>query len=154
MIPLHLLARFSPAKLVFLTPLYFGIAHIHHFYEFKIKHPNTPLLRALLRPLFQFAYTSIFGWFAAFVFLRTASIVAIVVVHMFCNSMGFPRLWGRVEAGELEPPASRERGSIATGELNIAWTIAYYVLLFAGAGLFYQNIWTLTESTNGLVSFK
>ena len=44
-----------------------------------------------MQVLFQFAFTTIFGWYATFVFLRTGHLSAAVVVHAFCNGMGFPR---------------------------------------------------------------
>src|ERR1700760_1304094 len=84
-IPLHLLARVSPKTVVFATPLYFGIAHIHHYYEFRLTHPHTPALPAVLRSLFQFTYTSLFGFFAAFVFLRNRNLLALILAHSFCN---------------------------------------------------------------------
>ena len=39
---------------------------------------------------------------------------------------------------------------VADGELNIGWTIAYYVLLVAGAVAFGKNLWVLTESSGKL----
>lgn len=104
-IPLHILAKISPERMVFLTPLYFGIAHVHHFYEYRLTHPHTPLLPALLRVVIQFAYTSLFGFYATFIFLRTGSLPAVVLAHSFCNLCGLPRVWGRVEAGiPIGPP--------------------------------------------------
>lgn len=167
-IAVHLLAKVSPSKLVFLTPLYFGIAHVHHFYEFTLTHPNAPLPAVLFRTLFQFTYTSLFGFFAAFVYLRTGSIYACIITHSFCNSMGLPRFWGRVEAPVLIGPqdvARREavgasgridNGSAQVGDglLGLHWTVAYYVLLVLGAWLFYRNLWSLTESSNALVEFN
>jgi prenyl protein peptidase len=38
-------------------------------------------------------------------------------------------------------------------ELGTAWTLAYYLLLFAGAYGFYQGLWRLTDSSNALASF-
>jgi prenyl protein peptidase len=159
-IPLHILAHMSPTRIVFLTPLYFGIAHIHHFYEFVLTHPELPLLPAILRTLFQFAYTSLFGFFASFVYLRTGSLYAVIAAHMFCNWMGLPRLWGRVrvESGqpigppkpkkEDEEPSQSENSpkSVQPKEQTISWTVIYYVLLFAGAFGFWKGLWSLTES--------
>ncbi|KAI9850129.1 MAG: hypothetical protein M1838_006064 [Thelocarpon superellum] len=173
-IPPHILAKTPPDRMVFLTPLYFGIAHVHHFYEYKLTHPHTPLLPALLRVVIQFAYTSVFGFFASFVFLRTGSLPAVVLVHSFCNLCGLPRLWGRVEAGVPIGPPLRERDNdkvdrreggsnssgieaklrVGNGSLGIGWTIAYYLLLFAGAIGFWKTLWTLTESETQLVSFS
>ncbi|EMC96724.1 hypothetical protein BAUCODRAFT_148289 [Baudoinia panamericana UAMH 10762] len=100
----HLLAKVSPTRIVFLTPLIFGLAHLHHLVEFL--QSRTPEGRRLpsgsvwisgiVRSLFQFTYTSLFGFFAAFVLLRTGNLWAAIVAHTFCNWMGLPRLWGRV----------------------------------------------------------
>lgn len=160
-IPLHILAQDSRSKLVFVTPLYFGIAHIHHCYEFKLTHPEVPLLPTLLRTLFQFGYTSVFGFYAAFVFLRTGNLPAVILAHSFCNWMGLPRFWGRVEVSTaIGPEAITSKGGAATpnlgvhcsdGRLHVAWTLVYYILLVAGAFAFYTNIWTLTASSNALI---
>ena len=161
MIPLHLLAHVSPAHTVFIAPLYFGIAHVHHFYEFRLTHPDTPAWAALLRSIVQFGYTTIFGWYATFVYRGTGSLLAVIFIHSFRNWCGLPRFWGRVEAGEpLGPPITRGKedshGSsamVGDGELNIGWTIAYYLLLVVGAVAFAQCLWPLTESYHALASF-
>lgn len=161
-VPLHLLAHVSPGKVVFIAPLYFGIAHVHHFYEFRLTHPDTPILAALLRSLFQFGYTTVFGWYATFIYLRTGSLITVILVHSFCNWCGLPRFWGRVEAGEPLGPPVNTRGkedsdgdslSVGDGQLGVAWTVAYYVLLLVGAVSFAWCLWPLTNSYYGLVSF-
>ena len=38
-------------------------------------------------------------------------------------------------------------------ETSIPWTVVYYVLLVAGAVLFWTNLWALTQSRNALVAF-
>lgn len=155
------------ARIVFVAPLYFGIAHIHHFYEFTLTHPHASLLGALLRSLFQFAYTTLFGWYATFVYLRTGSLAAVILVHSFCNWCGLPRLWGRLEpvprSPLVLPPATaaavrgKEDGDLSGGgsaTLGIGWTIAYYLLLVAGAVGFWHQLWPLTQSSHALVSFS
>ena len=93
-------------------------------------------------------------------------------MHSFCNWCGLPRLWGRVEAGEVRGPPVPVRGSGGRGkddendgvvdsvqvvsaaeELAVIWTVAYYILLFGGAYGFAKGLWTLTEASNALVSF-
>ncbi|KAF1961066.1 CaaX prenyl protein-like proteinase Rce1 [Byssothecium circinans] len=154
-IPLHVLARFSGMQIIFLTPLYFGIAHIHHLYEFHLTHPQTPLVLAILRSLFQFTYTSLFGFFAAFVFVRTGNVYTAILAHTFCNWMGLPRFYGRVgvEPGEpIGPPSAGKKDgepSHLQGK-GIAWTIAYYVILVAGAIGFYRQLIPLTDSSYAL----
>lgn len=161
-VPLHLLAHVSPGRIVFTAPLYFGIAHVHHFYEFRLTHPDTSIMAAVLRSVFQFGYTTVFGWYATFLYLRTGSLIAVILVHSFCNWCGLPRFWGRVEAGEpLGPPVTRGKedsngGSVTVGdgELHIGWTIAYYLLLLLGTLTFAQCLWPLSESYHALASFS
>lgn len=157
-IPLHMLAHFSGKQVVFLTPLYFGIAHLHHFYEFRIGHPEVPLAMAVLRSLFQFTYTSLFGFFAAFVYIRTGNVYTCMLAHTFCNWMGLPRFYGRVgvEAGvPVGPPGvgkkdDEDRNPSALQGTSTMWTIAYYVILVAGAHGFYSLLFPLTESSHAL----
>lgn len=40
---------------------------------------------------FQFTYTSIFGFYCSYLFLRTGSIFPPITAHMFCNVMGVPQ---------------------------------------------------------------
>ena len=157
LVSLHLLTTLSATRVILLTPLYFGIAHIHHFYEFKLTHLHTPLLPALLRSLIQFAYTTVFGWYATFVFLRTGNVVAVILVHTFCNWCGLPRLWGRVEPRVAigGPSATRGKEDNRTEQgkgrkTTWFWSIAYYLLLVAGAVGFQHCLWSLTESPRAL----
>lgn len=137
-----LLAQTSVTKTVFLSPVIFGLAHLHHFYEFRISHPHVPVSTSVLRSLLQLTYTSLFGAYATFLFLRTGSLLAITVVHAFCNCMGFPRFWGRVDAEIGESNGKRP---------SILWSVVYYVLLFVGAWLWWVNLGPLTKSANELV---
>lgn len=160
-IPLHLLAKASPGRIVFLAPLYFGIAHVHHFYEFRLTHPGTPVAAALLRSIFQFGYTTVFGWYATFLYLRTGSLLAIIIVHSFCNYCGLPRLWGRLEIPVYVGPGSLRgkedadprSASVTLSKSGNVLTVTYYALLIAGAITFYFQFWPLTESHRALASF-
>ncbi|KAI9882498.1 MAG: hypothetical protein M1823_005758 [Watsoniomyces obsoletus] len=171
-VPLHLLVPgITPGQIVFRTPLYFGIAHVHHFYEFTLTHPHLSIIPGLIRSLVQFGYTSIFGFFATFLFLRTGSLPAAILVHSFCNWSGLPRFWGRVEPGEpLGPPvttsiASQHRADDDQEETDrmqvgthdhhntLIWTLAYYIILVAGAAAFWKLLGPLTESENALIPF-
>ena len=164
LLSLHLLIRppSSHSILIFVTPLYFGIAHMHHFYEYTLTHPFTPLPPALLRSIIQFGYTTVFGWYAAFLFLRTGSLWGVVLVHSFCNWMGLPRVWGKVggvaiEGGIVGGPVrgkedndGRYQGANMAG---LAWTVAYYITLIAGAVAWWKALWILSESKRELMKF-
>ncbi|XP_020798092.1 CAAX prenyl protease 2 [Drosophila serrata] len=103
MMPL-ILQSFSPMVAVFITPLFFGVAHLHHIAERLSL--GVELSTALLIGLFQFTYTTLFGFYSAYLFARTGHLVAPFLVHAFCNHMGLPDiqdlwqqdLWRRVLA--------------------------------------------------------
>lgn len=185
-IPLFLLAKTSPKRIVFLTPLVFGLAHLHHLFSFLQSRtpsgqrfpPAGVWLHGIVASTFQFTYTSIFGFFAAFVFLRTGNLWAVIMAHTFCNWMGVPRLWGRLgqyhAPRQMAPlksekddsrPASRDGVTEVNGgvsgvqavqveeNLGISWTVAYYLLIFVGAYAFYKLLFPLTVSINALAKF-
>uniref|UniRef100_A0A182N5J1 CAAX prenyl protease 2 n=1 Tax=Anopheles dirus TaxID=7168 RepID=A0A182N5J1_9DIPT len=87
MLPL-LLQTFRPAIAMLITPLLFGLAHLHHIKE-RLQN-GRPLREVLIVSFFQFFYTTIFGIYSAHLFVRSGHFVAPFVVHAFCNHMGFP----------------------------------------------------------------
>jgi prenyl protein peptidase len=76
------------------TPLFFGVAHAHHFVELRRRTGRTSA--ALLAVTCQFTYTTLFGWFAAFAFMRTGHLAGPIASHAFCNVMGLPDVVGAV----------------------------------------------------------
>ncbi|KAI5280602.1 hypothetical protein KEM54_003613, partial [Ascosphaera aggregata] len=140
-----------PTRIVFVTPLYFGIAHVHHLIESRLCDPTSPWLPLIIRTVVQFAYTTVFGWYETFLYLRTGSLLAVCLVHSFCNINGLPRFWGRIVRYHPTYPNGPE-SAVVYKELHVAWTYAYYVLLVAGAIAFIHLIWTLTASEHPLVS--
>lgn len=160
-VPLLLLARTSNTKIIFLTPVIFGLAHVHHFYEFRITHPHTPVVAALLRSLLQFTYTTLFGGYVTFIYVRTGSLLSVIFIHQFCNWRGLPRLWGRMSPVEtvigLDVGGGKKNDGPAKasedGRLGIAWDVAYYLILVVGAVAWHKSLWSLTESASALVAF-
>lgn len=156
-VPLMLLARTSLARTILVSPLVFGLAHAHHLYEFRVAHPAVPWSAALARAALQLAYTTLFGAYATFVFLRAGSLLAAVAVHVLCNCMGLPRVWGAVVPVVPAAATAHARGAsglprgLSAGAVRV-WTGAYYLLLVAGAVAWYRELWALTESDNALVA--
>ena len=175
------------STIVFQAPLVFGVAHLHHLNEHIITHRRqgqsyfsavaTPdiIIPGLVRTLFQLGFTTLFGMFVTFIFLRTGNVYSCILIHTFCNWLGLPRLWGRVDqavAKESAPsrsssediemddlaatPASTSAGlpivssTKTTWSLGIQWTVAYYTLLITGAVGFYKLLYPLTASNNAL----
>lgn len=142
-VPLLVGAGVSLGSIVYLTPIIFGLAHIHHFYEFRLTHPHVSVFAAVFRSLLQLTYTTLFGAYATFVFIRTGSLLSIIIVHAFCNAMGLPRLWGHVQPYWMHP-----------GHKSWIWTSLYYMLLVAGSVAWWQQLWPLTEGRNALASWQ
>lgn len=142
-IPILLSAGTSLRSVVFLSPLVFGVAHVHHFFEIRILRPDVHVGLAVLSSLIQFLYTSLFGTYATFVYLRTGSLLAVTAVHAFCNSLGLPRFWGHVE------PWWRQTGQRMSTS-RWMWTVPYYALIALGTTLWWNYLYSLTESSHAL----
>lgn len=133
------MARTPITQIIYLSPLVFGLAHVHHFYEFRLSNPGVPAAAALARSVFQLGFTTVFGAYATFLYVRTGSLGAVCAVHAFCNAMGLPRLWGTV----------RREGSGRAA--TVGWTVGYYAVLVVGAWAWFGNLWGLTEDGGKLV---
>ncbi|XP_070579134.1 CAAX prenyl protease 2-like [Ptychodera flava] len=130
MLPL-LISCLGFSKAVFICPLFFGVAHIHHVIErlrFQgrvLSNPSYMCQRIFFLhciSVFQFCYTTVFGAYTAFLFLRTGHLVAPVICHSFCNLMGFPAF------GEISS-YGQPRSSIISIAF-VAGLIAFIFLLF------------------------
>ncbi|KAJ8657162.1 hypothetical protein O0I10_007242 [Lichtheimia ornata] len=131
MIALLYEAGHSISYLIFVSPMYFGLAHLHHAYEnyHRLGATSEALKIAIFSSTFQFCYTTIFGWYASFVFLRMASIWPPILCHSFCNVMGFP------DVSEISEKRPLER--------KVIWCC--YV---AGIILFIGLLYPLTEPSH------
>lgn len=85
-----LIVSFAPSTSIALSSLFFGAAHLHHIYSNLYEGHN--LKSAVLIVGFQVLYTSLFGAYSSFLFLRTGHFVAPFLAHTFCNHMGFPNV--------------------------------------------------------------
>ncbi|KAF5315246.1 hypothetical protein D9619_007505 [Psilocybe cf. subviscida] len=91
-IAVYHLSGASSRRMIFLAPLTFGLAHVHHAYEVWHRYgSNVHAAKiAVSSSVFQLAYTTLFGSIASYLFLRTGSILPPITAHIFCNMMGFP----------------------------------------------------------------
>ncbi|KAG5420088.1 RCE1 [Candida metapsilosis] len=81
------------------TPYLFGIAHFHHALQLYKKH-SLAMSSIVVSTLFQFTYTSIFGYLANWIYLKTDfNLFCPIIIHSFCNFYGFPTL--RMESDKL-----------------------------------------------------
>lgn len=98
-IAIYHLAGVSRNFLIFFTPISFGAAHLHHGWETYCRYGQTrqALQRAIIVTLFQFTYTTLFGFHCAFLFLRTGSVFPPIAAHVFCNLMGVPHYSSEIQ---------------------------------------------------------
>lgn len=80
---------------LFETPIFFGIAHIHHAYETYCKSKlvaNGPSIITIgISTIFQMTYTYIFGILTNYIFIVTqGNLLSCIILHSICNIMGFP----------------------------------------------------------------
>uniref|UniRef100_A0A6A7G8T5 CAAX prenyl protease 2 n=1 Tax=Hirondellea gigas TaxID=1518452 RepID=A0A6A7G8T5_9CRUS len=83
-----LLQCMSPLTALFVAPLFFGLAHFHHAVE-RLK-LGFPWVAVLLGTLFHCLFTSVFGIYSAYLFMKTGHFTAAFIAHAFCNLMGMP----------------------------------------------------------------
>jgi len=81
MCPLLYSAGFSEGWIVLLSSLIFGAAHIHHRFDARVSWVAVAV---------QFTYTSLFGAYSTYLFLRTGLVYGPLLAHSFCNLMGLP----------------------------------------------------------------
>ncbi|OQV23955.1 putative CAAX prenyl protease 2 [Hypsibius exemplaris] len=79
---------FGSTAAIIVSPLAFGVAHLHHIFD-RIR-LGASAVEAITTTLFQIFYTSLFGAYSAYLFVRTGHFIAPVLVHALCNSMGVP----------------------------------------------------------------
>jgi prenyl protein peptidase len=81
----------SNMELILISPLYFGLAHLHHGHQIYRENGSDSfaLKKAVLVVTVQFCYTTLFGMYSAHCMLQSGVLTSILV-HMFCNYMGLP----------------------------------------------------------------
>jgi prenyl protein peptidase len=85
MIPLLIDGGFSTEECMIISPIFFGMAHLHHIIQHLHKQ-GRDLKKAWLEVLFQMFYTTIFGCYSSFLFVRTGFIII-----MYYNSISSKR---------------------------------------------------------------
>ncbi|KAM9918758.1 hypothetical protein OXX59_008429 [Metschnikowia pulcherrima] len=80
----------SERSLIYYSPLFFGLAHVHHGFTLY-KHEKVPFESAAAASGFQFVYTTLFGILANTFYVKSNyNLWCPIVVHATCNLLGFP----------------------------------------------------------------
>ena len=99
--PLFATGQFQPGTVVWIAPVFFGLAHAHH--AILRLQQGEAIVQVVLVTIFQFLYTTLFGVYAGHAFLRCRSVIAVILSHSFCNSMGLPSLQFLSSSSALYP---------------------------------------------------
>lgn len=133
MVPV-LLGYYSHFWAIIISPLFFGVAHFHHMVE-RIRKGHD-VMTSFLVSMFQFAYTTVFGMYSAFLFIKTGHFAAPFIVHAYCNFMGFPDF---MEVANSEP---KKRAVLIT--LFVLGVILFYLTydILTDPEIYSNNIYT------------
>jgi prenyl protein peptidase len=77
---------YSTKQCILLAPLVFSLSHFH----FVILEEKT--MQYILAVCFQGAFTYVFGIYSGYIFIQTRSIWPSIILHSYCNLLGFPQL--------------------------------------------------------------
>lgn len=92
MVPVLLAAGLGTATVCWTAPLFFGVAHVHHAIQ-RIQSEGTRPAVVVIQTLFQLTYTTLFGAYASYAYIKTnGSTTAVFLAHAYCNWMGLPDL--------------------------------------------------------------
>ncbi|KAF9034393.1 CAAX protease self-immunity-domain-containing protein [Panaeolus papilionaceus] len=144
------LARASKWRMIFVAPLTFGLAHIHHAWDTYNRYGRTQTAakRAIFSSLFQFVYTTLFGIHTSYLFTRTGSIFPPISAHIFCNVMGVPELGYDKQSAEREWEVRGLNQNNAKGWGKVGRKLVSAAYL-GGIALFVITLgsWTRTEGS-------
>ncbi|KAG2383297.1 hypothetical protein C9374_004634 [Naegleria lovaniensis] len=86
---LHYFGGFSMMTSLLVSAALFGVAHCHHIIE-HVLHGDMEIRTAILNVTVQLTYTFVFGLYCGYIYGKTKSIIAAIVLHAYCNLMGLP----------------------------------------------------------------
>ncbi|KAL3234538.1 CAAX prenyl protease 2 [Nakaseomyces bracarensis] len=134
--------RLSLSTMLVQPSMFFSIAHIHHAYEATLV-GNFSMSSIILNTVFQMVYTTLFGAFTNFVYLKTGgNLWACILAHTFCNLLGFPD----GSAVHEYFTVIRTPSSLRIQQLVSYWNKIYYILLLMGILFFKDNLFNLVSS--------
>lgn len=127
--------------------MFFSIAHIHHAYEATLV-GNFSIISIVLNTMFQMLYTTLFGAFTNFVYLKTGgNLWACILAHTLCNLLGFPNGSATYEHFTV----IRTPSSLRLQQLVNYWNKIYYILLLMGILFFKDYLFVLVNSPDQLI---
>ena len=88
LLALYASAGVGAATAVWSSSAVFGLAHVHHYFEYRRN--GVSLGGAAARVAVQFTYTAVFGAAMGALLVATRCLPGVVIAHTFANAMGLP----------------------------------------------------------------
>lgn len=144
MLAVYHLAGAPIGRMIFMTPLLFGFAHIHHAWDIFNRYGRSVAAakRAIFATILQLSYTSLFGFHCSYLFLRSGSIIPPLTSHIFCNIMGLPQV--SFHLATFRSRRNAIKAAYIIGILGYIYTMNKWTLV---EGCLY---WRATSNINGL----
>jgi len=120
---------------VLASPILFGLAHVHHLLD-MVRSRGYSMKQAIQAAVFQLSYSTIFGIYASFLFIRTGTLIAPTICHSFCNLLGFPDLMFLVKSSH---PAYKIKTTVIV--CYLAGIIVFCKLLYPLTSPHLYNSW-------------
>ena len=108
----------NPWFLTLGTSIIFSLGHSHHYFFQRYQGDMTVSVNEWM---FQLMYTFLFGCYCCMFYLKTGSFLTPVILHSFCNFMGFP---------DIDTLYSRSKYWRATIAGAVAWLIIINIYLW------------------------
>lgn len=75
----------STLAAAFVSSLLFGVSHLRHLFDrYEDFSPSSAQVA------FQLLFTSVFGLYSSYVYVRGNSVVSSFLLHAYCNTLGLP----------------------------------------------------------------
>jgi prenyl protein peptidase len=126
------------------------IAHLHHAWDNynRMGRTRQALQNAVLASLFQFTYTTLFGWYASYLFVRTGSVWPSILNHSFCNMMGIPSFDHSKQRSFIQKTSKFSKDVLDL--LFLTGSIVIYVSFPLGVILFIYCLDSLTATASSM----
>lgn len=129
--------QLSITQICWIVPIFFGFAHVHHAIR-KLRE-GMPIQGVILATMAQFTYTTLFGAYVSYIYIKSGSLLAIALVHSFCNFMGLPNvypflIWNNVGSKKIQNTITMCK--VLSAGVYLVGIYSFFILFDESTGLF------------------
>jgi membrane protease YdiL (CAAX protease family) len=98
-----------------------------------------PIQGVILATMAQFTYTTLFGAYVSYIYIKSGSLLAIALVHSFCNFMGLPNvypflIWNNVGSKKIQNTITMCK--VLSAGVYLVGIYSFFILFDESTGLF------------------